>query len=98
MTKHSSPPPEKASLVTFSEEKAIDRKTLYRTMSQEGFKKPETKKLGRFELTQNAPLHSHISQLLSQNDVQRQILSELYSSINAKEPAVDHSSTLVSSD
>ncbi|CAO3676993.1 unnamed protein product [Rhizopus stolonifer] len=95
MTKHSSPsPPEKASLVTFSEEKAIDRKTLYRTMSQEGFKKPETKKLGRFELTQSTPLHSQISQLLSQNDVQRQILSELYSSINAKESTADHSSTL----
>ncbi|KAG0910395.1 hypothetical protein G6F33_007928 [Rhizopus arrhizus] len=82
-------------VVTFSEEKAIDRKTLYRTMSQEGFirrpsvqdiKYTEAKKIGRFELTQQVvPLHSQINQLLTQNDVQRQILGELYTLLSTKE-------------
>ncbi|KAI9279285.1 kinase-like domain-containing protein [Sporodiniella umbellata] len=81
---------EKPSLVTFSEEKAIDRKTLYRTMSQEKLKKPvhdtkcaEFKKAG-LETKQQVPLFQ-INQLLSQNDAQRQLLLNLYSQINTKD-------------
>ena len=64
-------------------------------MSQEGFirrpsvqdiKYTEAKKIGRFELTQQVvPLHSQINQLLTQNDVQRQILGELYTLLSTKE-------------
>lgn len=82
-------------------------------MSQEGFirrpsiqdiKYTEAKKIGRFELTQQVvPLHSQINQLLTQNDMQRQILGELYTLLSTKEmqpqqqsPTTELNSTVVS--
>lgn len=82
-------------------------------MSQEGFirrpsiqdiKYTEAKKIGRFELTQQVvPLHSQINQLLTQNDMQRQILGELYTLLSTKEmqpqqqsPTNELTSTVVS--
>ncbi|KAG1267927.1 hypothetical protein G6F68_001532 [Rhizopus microsporus] len=86
---------DKSSLVTFSEEQAITRKTLYRTQSQEGFKKNgdtivqpkfvEAKKVGRFELRQSIPVHHQLNELLKQNDAQKQLLNELYTYVMNKE-------------
>ncbi|CEI88855.1 Putative STE/STE20/FRAY protein kinase [Rhizopus microsporus] len=86
---------DKSSLVTFSEEQAITRKTLYRTQSQEGFKKKgdsivepkfvEAKKVGRFELRQSIPVHHQLNELLKQNDAQKQLLNELYTHVMNKE-------------
>lgn len=82
-------------MVTFSEEQAITRKTLYRTQSQEGFKKKgdsivepkfvEAKKVGRFELRQSIPVHHQLNELLKQNDAQKQLLNELYTHVMNKE-------------